>query len=215
MTRWPKGFRPFVLAAVGLALLSSWMAQPASAEDQQADGIFGHVTHESLTGSITLVSDEGTKAPYLFAQEEGRYRVGRFQLAVRIVGSAEKAEASPDLAKPETLTTIEGYVLGSYRVVGPVALAGVYGITRPTIGVPGPVRETWMAGALLGNRARWVLVGAGVRRVVGDDVAAMAAWRLNLAGKTSAIGDAVGVVHGGRLMYQLRAGVAITLAGEP
>lgn len=198
------------LLLVALSLLS--LPTLARAEEP-ADGVFGEITHETMTGSGVVLTDAGNRTPNFTAREELRYRVGRLQLAVRLDGSAEKAGV--DLAEPGTVTTIEAYALGSYRVIGPVAIAGVWGITRPSIGVPGPARETWMAGALVGTRERWVLIGAGVRRVVGDDVSAMAAWRLKVNGKASAVGDVVGIVHGGRLVYQARAGVAVSIAGKP
>lgn len=189
---------------VALGLMSSYLARPVDAAE---------FSHESLTGTGFVLSDAGNRTPNFVAREELRLRTGRLQLAVRLDGSAEKAGV--DLAEPGTVTTLEGYLLGSYRIVGPLAVSGVYGWTRPSIGVAGPARETWLAGALIGDRNRWLLIGAGKREVVGDDIAAMAAWRVHVAGKTSTTGDVAGIVRDGRLVFQARVNLALSIAGQP
>lgn len=196
----------FLAAAFTLALLSAYMAQPAYAEDQG-----GQFSSEGLTGSGVVATDEGTHTPSFFAREEARYRRGRFQLAAQLTGQSEKAGVS--LEDQATVESVEGFLLVSERVVPGGALAGVVGITRASLGTPGPIRRTWLGGALLGTRDRYLLVGVGEREVVAPGLLAMAAFRAHLREKVGVCGDVAGRYVDGRLKYQARAYAYATVWG--
>lgn len=169
---------------------------------------------EGMSWTGTTLSDAGTRTPTVGARTEYRLRFLRAQLAVRVDFLAEKDGVDP--ANPGTYSSIEAFTLASYRVAGPVAVSGIYGVTRPAFGIDGQARSTWAAGALLGDRERWVFVGCGVRRAVSDDLSGIAAWRWRVKDRTSFVGDLVAKQQdAGRLAYQARVGVAVSLWGRP
>lgn len=198
-----------------LALLSyPWDARAGDGGPEDAPPPVFSSEGSTFTG--TLLSDAGTRTPLFGARIAARWRHDiwghELQLAGRLDGLAEKAGV--DIENPSTYTTVEGMGLISLQIAGPFAAAGVYGLTRPSIGVEGPTRETWLAGALIGTHERWVLVGVGQRRSLGDEPCLMGAWRINAVGKTSVVGDVAARVIGGKLTYVVRAGGAVQLWGR-
>ncbi len=197
--------RPPRMAGLVLALLSSWMAQPARAE-QPADGVFGSAKLSSWTW-VQYVSSEGKdRVPSFGARLQGSASVWRLTLAGRLDASGRSEGVNTD--NPRTYSSLEGYVLGAVDVVGPVALAGVWGVTRPTMGDTGPEQQTWGGGLLVGDGTAecWALVMVGRHEGAGEGLRPLIAFQAPLRDRTSLVGDAV-LGRG----WQVRAGVAVRL----
>lgn len=156
---------------------------------------------------VQYLSAEGKdRAPSFGARLQASVRVSRLTLAARLDASAMKEGVS--LESAGTYSSVEGYALGAVDVVGPFALAGVWGTTRPSPGETGPERQTYGGGLLVGDGTgeAWALVMVGTHEVAGKGLRPLVAFQAPLRDRTSVVGDAV-LGRG----WQVRAGVAVRL----
>lgn len=156
---------------------------------------------------VQYVSSEGQdRVPAFGARLQFSARLSRLLLAAKLDASAQKEGV--DIEAAGTYSTVEGYILGAARVVGPFSLAGVWGVTRPTPGETGAERQTWAGGLLVGDGSgeAWIFAAVGHHDAAGDGLRPILALQMPLRDRTSIVGDAV-LGRG----WQVRAGVAVRL----
>jgi hypothetical protein len=169
------------------------------------------LTYRLDTWTLVHVGGTEAKAPIFGARASAVLKVGRF-----IAGTWYQASATRDgvdVDNPATYESLEVYVLGAVDVVGPFALAGVSGYTRPSIGETGTDQRTWLAGALVGDGRgdRWALLGVGEHEAAGTGTRFLATWHLRIRDRTAFVGDYVG---GSATTRRLRLGVAVQVWGD-
>jgi hypothetical protein len=174
---------------------------------------------ETSASTQYLAGQDVNRIPVFGTRIEPSFRRGRLTVAARLLASALKDGV--DLENPRTYSTLEAHGLIAFDIVGPVAIAGVYGVTRPSVGEDGPNCETWGGGALIGDGTgdRWLLVIHGKHTAlmpseqIGPSIRPTPDYRLLFATKyrlkdrTAFIADGAPLGKG----WMLRAGIGVRL----
>lgn len=186
-----------LVAAVALALLSSWMAAPVGAQDVGAPGWMNLSARWGAYGAVKyrLSADAPDLAPVPSSRIQGSATIARLFLAGRL-------DADSVSVGEESYRSLEGHVLAAVRVYGPVAIAGTWGYARPALGDSGRDLEIFGGGVFVGDGLRWsgngevwAYVGVVKRRGVGAPLLDEPSFRFVTAlqvpirDKTSAVSD--------------------------
>ncbi len=153
-----------------------------------------------------LAREGKDRTPVFGARLQISVQISRFTLAARLDASAQKDGVS--LENPDTHDTAEVYALAAVDVVGPVAIAGLWGSSRPTMGQEGPEQQTVGAGLLIGDGTGelWALLMVGKHEPSGEGLRPLFAVQAPLRDRTSVVAN--GALGRG---WSVRAGIAVRI----